>query len=110
MRYIEYVVPGIVLLRAVSSGPAKRFAQALGVLVTGAATVATATGAYRLAHILLGLMIVAASLESIFAFCAPVPWVRASIRCRRSIGRLRVTVAAGSKEQVRMNVDGLSNG
>jgi hypothetical protein len=51
-------------------GPPKRFAQALGLLVTGAATVATAVGgAFALAQILLGLIIIAAALESIFAFC-----------------------------------------
>ena len=50
-------------------GPPKRFAQALGLVVTGAATVATAVGAFGLAQILLGLIIIAAALESIFAFC-----------------------------------------
>ena len=50
-------------------GPPKRFAQAIGVLVTGAATVATAVDSFGLAQILLGLIIVAAGFESIFAFC-----------------------------------------
>ena len=50
-------------------GPPKRFAQAIGALVTGTATVATAVNSFGLAQILLGLIIVAAGLESIFAFC-----------------------------------------
>ena len=50
-------------------GPPKRFAQTLGLLVTGAATVATASGAFGLAQIMLGLIIIAAALESILAFC-----------------------------------------
>ena len=50
-------------------GPPKRFAQAVGAVVTSAATIATAVGATGLAQMLLGLIIVAAGLESIFAFC-----------------------------------------
>lgn len=51
------------------AGPPKRFAQAIGLVVTGAAVVSTAAGAYGLAQILLGLIIVAATLESVFALC-----------------------------------------
>ena len=50
-------------------GPPKRFAQAIGVVVTGAATVATAVGAFGLAQIMLVLIIAAAGLESIFGYC-----------------------------------------
>jgi hypothetical protein len=51
------------------AGPPKRFAQAIGLTVTGGAAVATAFGAYGLAQILIGLIIVAATLESVFAVC-----------------------------------------
>ena len=51
------------------AGPPKRFAQAIGLVVTGAAAVSTAAGAFGLAQILLGLIIVAATLESVFALC-----------------------------------------
>ena len=64
-------------------GPPKRFAQALGVFITGAATVATAVGVFGLAQILLGLIIVAAGLESIFAFC---------IGCRIFAGLMRAGI------------------
>lgn len=51
------------------AGPPKRFAQSIGLVVTGAATLATALHGYGLAQVLLGLIIVAAGLESIFALC-----------------------------------------
>jgi hypothetical protein len=51
------------------AGPPKRFAQAIGAVVTGAATVSTAVGAVGLAQALLGLIIIAAGLESVFAVC-----------------------------------------
>jgi hypothetical protein len=51
------------------AGPPKRFAQAIGLVVTGAATAATAAGAYGLAQLLLAVIIVAATLESVFALC-----------------------------------------
>jgi hypothetical protein len=51
------------------AGPPKRFAQAIGAVVTVSAFIATATGAFGLAQVLLGLIIVAASLESIGGYC-----------------------------------------
>ena len=51
------------------AGPPKRFAQAIGLVVTGGATLAVALGHPLGAQILLGLIIVAAGLESIFAVC-----------------------------------------
>ena len=51
------------------AGPPKRFAQSIGLVVTGAATLATALHGFGVAQILLGLIVVAASLESIFAIC-----------------------------------------
>lgn len=50
-------------------GPPKRFAQAIGVVVTGAAAVAVALGQTGLAEVLLALIIVAAGLEAFLAFC-----------------------------------------
>src|SRR6476660_8427176 len=51
------------------AGPPKRFAQAIGTFVTGGATLAIALGHPLGAQILLGLIIVAAALESILAIC-----------------------------------------
>jgi Domain of unknown function (DUF4395) len=52
-------------------GPPKRFAQAIGAVVTTtAAILALAFGATAGADALLGLMVVFATLESVFAFCA----------------------------------------
>jgi hypothetical protein len=52
------------------SGPPKRFAQAIGaVLTTSAAVLSLGFGLYGAADGLLVVMILAAGLESIFAFC-----------------------------------------
>jgi hypothetical protein len=51
------------------SGPPKRFAQALGAAMTTAAVVALALGAEEVVEALLVLVVVAAGLESVFAFC-----------------------------------------
>lgn len=50
-------------------GPPKRFAQAMGFVMTAAATVLLATGHPLGAQILVAALIVAAGLESIFALC-----------------------------------------
>lgn len=52
------------------SGPPKRFAQGIGALITtAAAIVALGFGLHAAAEVLLGLMIVAAGLESILGYC-----------------------------------------
>ncbi len=52
------------------AGPPKRFAQAIGLVVTGAAAIAWfGFGSALAASILLALIIVAATLESVFAVC-----------------------------------------
>ncbi len=51
------------------AGPPKRFAQTIGLAVTGGATLALALGHPLGAQILLVLIIAAAALESIFAIC-----------------------------------------
>jgi hypothetical protein len=50
-------------------GPPKRFAQAMGAAITTAAVVALVLGAQAVVEALLALMLVAASLESVLAFC-----------------------------------------
>ena len=50
-------------------GPPKRFAQAMGATITTAAVVALALGAQGVVEALLVLMVVAAVLESVLAFC-----------------------------------------
>ena len=53
------------------AGPPKRFAQAIGaVLTVAAAVLALGFDAQTAVDVLLGLVIVAATLESVFAFCA----------------------------------------
>lgn len=52
------------------SGPPKRFAQAIGaVLTTAGATAAVGFGAHAAGDVLLPAMILASGLESIFAYC-----------------------------------------
>ena len=52
-------------------GPPKRFAQAVGLVVSGGAAVAAlAFGATGLASVLLGVLVVFATLESALGFCA----------------------------------------
>ena len=51
------------------AGPPKRFAQAMGAAVTTTATILWLAGATTGTDVLLGLMVVAAGLESILAFC-----------------------------------------
>jgi hypothetical protein len=53
----------------VVSGPPKRFAQAMGAAMTTAAVVALALGAHGVVEALLVLMVIAAGLESVLAFC-----------------------------------------
>jgi hypothetical protein len=50
-------------------GPPKRFAQAVGAAITTAAVFALALGAPGVVEALLVLMVVAATLESVLAFC-----------------------------------------
>jgi hypothetical protein len=52
------------------AGPPKRFAQAIGATITTAAAIAAlGFGAHSTADALLGLLVIAAGLESIFAVC-----------------------------------------
>jgi hypothetical protein len=51
------------------AGPPKRFAQAIGVVFSVTALVLTVAGAWTPARVVLGLLVVAATLESVFAIC-----------------------------------------
>ena len=50
-------------------GPPKRFAQGIGATLTTLALVAWLAGALGISDVLVGLLIVAAALESVFALC-----------------------------------------
>jgi hypothetical protein len=50
-------------------GPPKRFAQGMGAVITTTATVLWLAGATTGTDVLLAMMVVAAGLESILAFC-----------------------------------------
>lgn len=63
------------------AGPPKRFAQGIGAFVTVTATAFLAAGHPGVTEALLGLMIIAAGLESIFAFC---------IGCKVFAGLMRI--------------------
>jgi hypothetical protein len=65
---VDVVAPRLGTPKLVA-GPPKRFAQAIGAVVTIAGVVFLAAGLPRLTQVALGLMIVAAGLESIFAYC-----------------------------------------
>ena len=51
------------------SGPPKRFAQAMGATITTAGSLAWLLGFDTLADVLLAALLVAATLESVFAYC-----------------------------------------
>jgi len=51
-------------------GPPKRFAQTIGLLFSGAATISLALGATTVATVLLAVLVVFALLESALGFCA----------------------------------------
>jgi hypothetical protein len=51
------------------AGPPKRFAQGMGAVVTAAAAVLWLTGSTTAAAVLTGMLVVAATLESVFAIC-----------------------------------------
>ncbi len=50
-------------------GPPKRFAQAMGAVFTAGAAIAAFAGASTVAIVLLAMILLAATLESVFAFC-----------------------------------------
>jgi hypothetical protein len=50
-------------------GPPKRFAQGMGAVITTSAAICALAGAATAADVLLGMLVIAAGLESIFAVC-----------------------------------------
>jgi hypothetical protein len=63
------VVPRLPVEPRLVPGPPKRFAQGIGATLTTLALVAWLTGALGISDVLVGLLIVAATLESVFALC-----------------------------------------
>ena len=64
------ITPRLGLPEKLVAGPPKRFAQGIGaVLSVGAAVLALGAGATGAAYVLLGLIVIAATLESVFGFC-----------------------------------------
>jgi hypothetical protein len=51
------------------AGPPKRFAQAMGATITTLGSVAYLAGSVTVAGVCLALLVIAATLESVFAFC-----------------------------------------
>jgi hypothetical protein len=87
------------------AGAPKRFAQGIGLAVTGSATVLLAAGYPGITQLLLAVLVVASGLEAIFAFCLGchafgllmriglVP-ERICLECADISARLRADVAA----------------
>ena len=66
----RFVVPRLPVAPKYVPGPPKRFAQGIGAVVTvSAAILHFGFGQTGAAYILLGVIVVAATLESVFAFC-----------------------------------------
>jgi Domain of unknown function (DUF4395) len=66
----KVITPRLPLPAKYVPGPPKRFAQGIGATFTVAAVVAYfGFGSSGAAYVLLGLIVVAATLESVFAFC-----------------------------------------
>ena len=63
------VVPRVPVEPRWVPGPPKRFAQGIGATLTVAALVVWLAGASIVAAVLVGLVVVAATLESVFALC-----------------------------------------
>jgi hypothetical protein len=64
------VVPRLPLPAKYVAGPPKRFAQGMGATITVTALIAYfGFGSAGVAYVLLGAIVVAATLESVFAFC-----------------------------------------
>ena len=51
------------------AGPPKRFAQGMGATITTLGSIAYLAGSSTLADVCLALLVIAATLESVFAFC-----------------------------------------
>jgi hypothetical protein len=63
------VTPRLPVAAKLVPGPPKRFAQGVGLVFTAAALAFSLAGVWRGVEVALGLIIVAATLESVFAYC-----------------------------------------
>ncbi len=63
------VTPRLQVQHTFVAGPPKRFAQGVGLVFSGGALTAVAVGADTAAVVLIAGLVVAATLESVFAFC-----------------------------------------
>lgn len=66
----RFITPRLPVAAKMVPGPPKRFAQTIGaVLSTAAAVLALGFGQVTAAYVILGVLIAAATAESVFAFC-----------------------------------------
>ena len=63
------VTPRLDLGHRFVPGPPKRFAQAIGFVFSGGASLSWALGAHPVSYLLISGLVVAATLESVFAIC-----------------------------------------
>ncbi|MGV9824276.1 MULTISPECIES: DUF4395 domain-containing protein [unclassified Gordonia (in: high G+C Gram-positive bacteria)] len=66
---VRVIAPKIVRKSKLVPGPPKRFAQTIGLVVSTTALVLSLLGFGLAAQIVVGVLIVAATLESVFGFC-----------------------------------------
>lgn len=79
-------------------GPPKRFAQAIGVAFSAGAAAAWFAGVPAVAYALIGLLVIAATLESVFAVCLgciAYRFFRECDDCEDISERLRVAMSNG---------------
>lgn len=65
----KVIVPRLPLEPKLVPGPPKRFAQTVGLIFTTVATLLFVLGASTAGYVLLGFLVVAATLESVFGIC-----------------------------------------
>jgi len=63
------ITPRIDLAHRFVPGPPKRFAQSIGLVFSGGALLAWALGGHPVSYVLIVCLVVAATLESVFAVC-----------------------------------------
>lgn len=63
------VTPRLHVAHRYVPGRPKRFAQGMGLAFTGGAAIAWSLGVPELSYVLIGLLVVAATLEAVFAIC-----------------------------------------
>lgn len=63
------ITPRVDVEHRLVPGPPKRFAQAIGLVFSGGALLAWILGVHPVSYVLVGGLIVAATLESVFAIC-----------------------------------------